>query len=194
MNNRILVGALALAATTVFAQPAIASVTPPLASPCDQGLTTPDAIACAGYFSGNLINGSSTDIVKQREAIATLPGDFLWDGNWGQVDANKILTLTNGNQLDFGKTLFGQTIVGAHFGNVDGSAGNVSVFWLFDFGVLGADFVVLDRASGFSNAVLYTTESQSVPEAATWAMMIVGFGAAGFALRRKPRPSLMQIA
>jgi hypothetical protein len=178
-----------------LAQPAIASVTPPVASPCDQGLTTPDAIACAGYFSGNLIDGSPTDIAKQQDAIATLPGDFLWNGNWGEVDATKILSLTNGNQLDFGKTLFGQTIIGAHFGNVDGPAGNVSVFWLFDFGTQGADFVVLDKIAGFSNAALYTTQSaQAVPEAETWAMMIVGMGAAGFAMRRRRRPSLMQIA
>ena len=36
----------------------------------------------------------------------------------------------------------------------------------------------------------------AVPEAGTWAMMLVGFGAAGFALRRsrRRRPDLLQIA
>ena len=33
-----------------------------------------------------------------------------------------------------------------------------------------------------------------VPEPATWMMMLLGFGAAGFALRRRRRPALMQIA
>ena len=33
-----------------------------------------------------------------------------------------------------------------------------------------------------------------VPEPATWAMMLLGFGAAGFALRRRRRPALLQIA
>ena len=33
-----------------------------------------------------------------------------------------------------------------------------------------------------------------IPEPATWAMMLLGFGAAGFALRRRRRPALRQIA
>jgi len=33
-----------------------------------------------------------------------------------------------------------------------------------------------------------------VPEPATWAMMLLGFGAVGFAMRRRRRPALMQVA
>ena len=35
---------------------------------------------------------------------------------------------------------------------------------------------------------------QAIPEPATWAMMLLGFGAAGFALRRRRRPVLAQVA
>jgi hypothetical protein len=158
---------------------------------CDITLTTPDATACQGYYSGNVLSGSPTDIGLQQSAIAALPGTFTWDGNWtGLVnDGNVIGTLTNGNELNFGQTLFGQTIIGAHFGNIQdnlGNSGNVSVFWLFDFGTEGASSVVLDNIRGFSNAALYTTGS-GVPEPATWAMMLMGFGAAGFALRKSRR-------
>ena len=76
-------------------------------------------------------------------------------------------------------------------------AGNVSVFWLFDFGTTGANFVTLDDPTGWSNATLYTTGSPpGVPEPATWAMMLLGFGAAGTALRRSRRrtTALAQIA
>jgi hypothetical protein len=157
-------------------------------SACDLSLPTPDAIACAGYYSGNLLNGSPEDIANQQAAIDSLPGDFQFDGDWGALAGNTILTLTNGNQLNFGETMFGMTIIGAHFGNVAGDAGNVSVFWLFDFGTEGADFVTLDDPSGWSNATLYTTGSPpGVPEPATWAMMLFGFGAAGTALRRSRR-------
>ena len=157
-------------------------------SACDLGLPTPDAIACAGYYSGNLLNGSDEDIANQQAAIDSLPGDFQFDGDWGALAGNTILTLTNGNQLNFGETMFGLTIIGAHFGNVAGDAGNVSVFWLFDFGTEGADFVTLDDPTGWSNATLYTTGTPpGVPEPATWAMMLFGFGAAGTALRRSRR-------
>jgi PEP-CTERM motif len=33
-----------------------------------------------------------------------------------------------------------------------------------------------------------------VPEPATWAMMLLGFGAVGFAMRRSRRPALLQVA
>ena len=183
------IAALALCA----ASPALA-LDPPVAA-CDLSLPTPDAIACAGYYSGNLLNGSAEDIANQQAAIDSLPGDFQFDGDWNALADNTILTLTNGNQLNFGETMFGLTIIGAHFGNVAGDAGNVSVFWLFDFGTEGADFVTLDDPTGWSNATLYTTGS-GVPEPATWGMMLLGFGAAGTAMRRSRRKTalLAQIA
>lgn len=170
---------------------------PAVVSACDLSLPTPDAIACAGYFSGNLLNGSAGDVLNQQQAIDSLPGSFTWDGDWTGLVADGLTLsgpgdLTNGNQLNFGTTMFGQTIIGAHFGNVNGPAGNVSVFWLFDFGNTGADYVTLDFPDGWSNAALYTTGAPpSVPEPATWGMMLLGFGVAGAALRRSRRKSGM---
>jgi hypothetical protein len=198
-----LVASLAATIALVSASPAnagkanVQTLQAPTA-PCDLGLTTPDATACSGYYSGNLINGSPADLQNQADAIALLPGDYTFDtSTWANVEATKVLTLTgpDSNQIDFGTTLFGQTIVGAHFGNVAGPAGNVSVFWLFDFGTEGASSITLDDTQGFSNAALYTTGSApAVPEPATWAMMLMGFGAAGYAMRKRRRPRLAQMA
>jgi len=185
---------LRAALVTAFPGTAFAVAVPAMAatpiSPCDPSLTNPNAIACAGYYSGNLINGSPEDILNQQQAIATLPGGFVFDGNWAALDPEfKITSLTNGNQLNFGTTMFGNTIIGAHFGNVAGPAGNVSVFWQFDFGETGASHIALDNTQGFSNAVLYTARDPgAVPEPGTWAMMLVGFGAVGFGLRRRKAP------
>ena len=196
-----LLASLAASAALLSASPATAGkpriqTLPAPEAPCDLGLTTPDAIDCSGYYSQNLLSGNATDIADQQEAIALLDGDFEWDGNWAEVEATKVLMLTgtDGNQIDFGTTLFGQTIIGAHFGNVDGPAGNVSVFWLFDFGTEGADFVMLDNIEGFSNAILYSTGTPAVPEPGTWAMMLLGFGAAGYAMRRNRRRAVAQAA
>ena len=158
---------------------------------CDVSITNPDALACQGYYSGNILNGSPTDILNQQNALAALPGTFTWDGDWSGLvaDGNVIGSLTNTNQINFGQTLFGETIIGAHFGNIEdnlGNSGNVSVFWLFDFGTTGADFITLENTRGFSNAALYVT-GVGVPEPATWAMMLIGFGAIGFAMRRTRR-------
>ena len=184
------------AASAVVATPAVAGKSniqtlPAVEHPCDVGLTTPDAIDCAGYYPQNWNAGSPDQIALTQEAIASLDGDFEWDGDWNAVSGSTQLAADlggpNDDQLSFGQTLFGLTVIGAHFGNVAGPAGNVSVFWLFDFGTEGADFITLDNTGGFSNAVLYTTGTPAVPEPATWAMMLLGFGAAGTAIRRNRR-------
>lgn len=184
--------------TRVVAKPPVVQVgPPPTVGACSLSLPTPDAVACAGYYAGNLLNGSSTDIANQQAAIDSLPGTYQWGGNWSALENSTnpdsvITSLTNGNQLNFGTTMFGLTIIGAHFGNVAGDAGNVSVFWLFDFGTTGANFVTLDDPSGWSNAALYTTGTPpAVPEPATWAMLLLGFGAAGAAMRRSRRKAAM---
>lgn len=192
------------AAIALTATPAQATL-PTVVFTCDAGLTSPDAAACAGYYTGNLLNGSAADIQNQKDALALL--GFTWGGDWTALESSTSpdLVLTkedvggglsgpNKDQLNFGTTLSGLTIIGAHFGNVYGDAGNVSVFWLFNL-LTPTDHITLDHKEGWSNAALYTTGQRAVPEPATWAMMLFGMGAAGVAMRRgrKARP-MAQIA
>ena len=197
--RRSVLSFLAAASAVAMSSPAVAGKSniqtlPAVEHPCDVGLTSPDALDCAGYYPQNWNAGSPQQIALTQEAIASLDGDFEWDGDWnavsGSTQFNVDLGGPDGNQLSFGETLFGLTVIGAHFGNVDGPAGNVSVFWLFDFGTEGVDFITLELEDmgSFSNAVLYTTGgTPAVPEPATWAMMLLGFGAAGTAIRRNRR-------
>ena len=193
--RRSIFAILAAASAVVAASPAVAApkggttimTLPATVGACSTALTNPNAIACAGYYGGNLISGNSGDIQDQKDAVALLGG--TWSGNFDEAfKLSGSGDLTNGNQLNFGTTMFGQTIIGAHYGNVDGDAGNVTVFWLFDFGTTGANYVTLTPTNGWSNAYLYTTGNPpAVPEPATWAMMLLGFGAAGTAIRRSRR-------
>ena len=171
----------AAASIAALGVPGVASAAT-VVSPCDPALVS--ASDCSGYYDGNLLGGSRAKIADQIEGVAALDSDFTFDGNWSAVDATKITSLTNG-MLDFGTTLFGETIIGIHFGNVAGPAGNVTAFYLFDFGTTGASSIRLNDTQGFSNAVLYTTGVGAVPEPGVWMLMILAFGGIGFAMRRR---------
>ena len=175
-----LLAACALAAG-VYAVPA--SAAPTVVSPCDVTLTSPDAVDCAGYYPKNVLSNKAAHRDVQIAGLAEL--GYTFDGDWSSVEGTKVESLSNGNRIDFGQMLYGMTYVGAHFGNIAGPAKNVTVFWAFDFGTEGAQFITLDDTRGFSNAVLFATGVPAVPEPTTWMMMLLGFGAVGAALRRR---------
>ena len=85
-------------------------------------------------------------------------------------DANGdfIFDLTNGQNRFAFQAVNGQSIAGLSFDVANGGVGSVRQ-------------VRIGQAT-------------AVPEPATWGMMLVGFGAIGFAMRRKRRPALMQLA
>ena len=70
---------------------------------------------------------------------------------------------------------------------------------IFNFGSGGSFSVLLhDATFGTPGSArvsgTFTYLSASVPEPGTWAMMLLGFGAVGFALRRRRTPQLAQLA
>lgn len=153
---------------------------------------------CAGFYDANIFSSSPGDVILQKEGVAFLGGTF--DGNFGALfgfgslgdDSNGART------VQFGKTFYGTTIIGMHFGNI-GLAdkktdyGNVSAFYRFDFGDAGASSLTFVESRGLSNLWVYSSENPpAVPEPATWALLILGFGAVGGALRasRKQRVAL----
>ena len=78
----------ALALTATPASRCAAATTGTSDGLCASSLSipTPDAIACAGYYTGNILNGSSTDVTAQTNALASL--GFTWNGNWASMDAS----------------------------------------------------------------------------------------------------------
>ena len=86
-------------------------------------------------------------------------------------------------------------------GAIAGGCGRVE--WdgstVFDFGDGGSFSLALNDvtfATPGSAQVsgTFTLLSNSVPEPSTWAMMLLGFGAAGYSLRRRRAPGLPQLA
>ncbi len=65
---------------------------------------------------------------------------------------------------------------------------STNVFWL------GYDDQITNIDDNHDDMIIRVTVSPAVPEPATWAMMLLGFGAAGFVLRRRRAPVLAQAA
>jgi hypothetical protein len=147
------------------------------ATACSNLDITPNAIDCSGFFDNNLLNGAHID--EQKAALLDL--GFVWDGT---TIIQTISPLNSSKVVDFTQLLVGITYIGMHFGNGQDGPGNATAFYKIDAGA-GIDKINLVYNAS-SNAVLYSTgTTPGVPEPATWAMMITGFGLVGLAMRRR---------
>lgn len=166
-----------VAAAFLTANPASAATTLCATSDISIG-----ALACSGFYEKNVLNNNSQSIATQKAALAAL--GFDWDGNFASVE--KIDNLNGSSTVDFSTLLSGVTYIGLHFGNGNGGPGNATAFYKLDAGIEGLDTIKLFYKAS-SNAVLYYTSQPpvAVPEPATWAMMIAGFGLVGAAMRRR---------
>src|SRR5579872_1617992 len=102
-HRALLVLATAAAPFTIaLATPAQAALT--VSSPCSVSTPTPTAVACAGYFSGNLLSNSPTNQVAQTDALASI--GYSFNGNFSAIPSNDIVTMLTGGMLNFGQTLY----------------------------------------------------------------------------------------
>ena len=91
----------------------------------------------------------------------------------------------NGFVLD---VISGPAILSA---SIDGSSTIIPVSANVSGGNLFINFSGVSQQRGGTARINFTTAGGgAVPEPATWAMMLVGFGAMGTALRRRARPQL----
>jgi hypothetical protein len=210
--KKFLMAAAAIAATVMVASPAMATPTPaptPANDPCTATWVV-GAIACQGYYDKNWITGTTGSATTANELAAialllngtastsdTLPTDNTGAYNppYTGLDYDTVLGAIDGLSgsatLNFGSlNLTGLVILGAHFGNTpDSNQPDVTAFWLIDLGNISTNTLTLTNGQGSSNAQIFATGTPppGVPEPATWAMMLLGFGAAGVAVRRSRR-------
>jgi hypothetical protein len=187
--RRVLITALGAVAALAMAAPAAATV-PVSDGTCTSptGDTIPSATKCTGYYTGNIFDNNADDATAITAALAgfgiTYTGDIAnyqgFSGLGGQTDLTSLFGLLTGVQ-----------VFGIHYGG--GAGGGESAFYQIDFGAAPGQPLVLTLPAS-SNVYRFTTGG-SVPEPATWALMLLGFGGMGMALRRSRRQqALMQIA
>jgi PEP-CTERM motif len=172
---------------------------------------SPGAAACSGFFQGNLLNNSSPDVAAQLGALNAI-GLSNWDGSLAEPQLNLSSSLVDFQTALNGVTWIGIHFGAGTNSPSPQTPGGVTGFYRFDAGANLASFLLSYGSA--SAARLYATGSApvipppvttptndpvppsmdpppgnggvgAVPEPATWAMMILGFGAAGALLRRR---------
>jgi hypothetical protein len=137
--------------------------------------------AGSGSFAGIICNnpagcGSIQDITSLALGAQSIPSFFILTGG------------TNVNPITFDLT--GITLINRSTSNfLDFSASGIFHWAGFD----PTPGVFQFSAQG-TNVTSMSFSAQAVPEPGTWALMLLGFGGIGLAMRRRRRPALAQIA
>lgn len=191
MRNKFLAAAVALATVSGVA-PASAAVFPvnaTAANTANNGFFTATA-GGAGTFNGtfgvqNIAQGNFSEIFT-----FTLPTDGLGSGSVTSIASGMLSSLTDAN---FTSVFF------------NGQAAAIAPNGRFEFASLELVPIMAGQlntltVNGFSfggasiGGSLSFTPTSAVPEAATWAMMLVGFGMMGASLRYRRRSSTVAFA
>lgn len=154
-----------------------------------------------GLLKNFHLASSATDAAAHGFAWDATPVSFLLGGGTHNITySTSVFSATNALQLDCGASLVAYSGFGDPIGQ-SGSVENVDAF-----SIASADFGSFATTSGcpadgpikgltftpttydtpvFKDGVLTYGNTDSVPEPATWAMMILGFGSIGAMMRRR---------
>jgi len=160
---------------------------PPACSPSAITVSGAGSVSCLGYFDGNL-NGNAATWTQVNTYLSSWGVDLT-----GAVStSNMVSGLGGATSFSFGQTLYGDSIIGIHYGNIKVGTGknattynDLTAFYRFDAGTTGITTIGNNIAS-ISNATLYSTGvPTTVPEPETYAMMLAGIGMLGMIGRRR---------
>lgn len=158
---------------------------------CASDLTFSGASAlesCYGRFSGNVLNnggpspGNNFRINTALDALGYLGPDIAYST---VPAAQKIdLTSPSGAIVNFPGVLNGTVFIGIHSGTANGDMGVGNQTSFYRINAVNLDSFIFNPGGG-SGATMFALVPTAVPEPTIWAMMILGFGMIGTALRRR---------
>ena len=146
------------------------------------------------------VTGAEITLGGNPEGYDLLTTNIFLTGHMGMTWIEFALTGadgTNGGTVDFTITLNGTTTVD-FLDQLLGSGDTHFGFLATDGDVITNVFFSVDSPPGSVDILkqvrIEPADIGAIPEPATWATMLLGFGAAGFALRRRRRAFLTQVA
>ena len=173
------------------------------------GLVGATALALGSTANASVVIDSSTMVTSGPATVANVTTIGFTEANLGSPNFTENLVFTNSlaglysitlttssPAIDFTSALI--TGLGGPYNLVEIDDDGVSEFWrLANPVTLSASQYTLTingNNSGAGSLGGSITIRPAVPEPATWAMMLLGFGAVGFAMRRRRSPVLAQVA
>ena len=183
-----LVAAFAIASPVVAAKPFKETKVDPVAATLGGGGCIGDLtlsagstlVGCYGRVDKNALNDASNATI---DTALTALGYTGMPIDYGSLAAASIKSdfQKDDQSVDFAGLFNGTIYLGAHYGNGQGGPGNTTTFYRIN--ATNLDIVGLRLKAISTVTVLARVPAPAVPEPATWAMMLVGFGMMAASLR-----------
>lgn len=146
--------------------------------------------SCYGREDKNVLDNNENGIINTALTALGYTGPAI---SYNAVPLTDIMKNLNGSQsINFPGVFNGTIFLGAHYGGGQDGPGNTTTFYRINASNL--DLIGLNLKASSTVTIFARVPAPAVPEPATWAMMLLGFGMTAAWLRYVRRRTKVAIA